>query len=777
MKIRNPFNWNILFGTIPSDFKEAMTYEEQIMWLYGQLKEIKEGSANYNYNLLENKPSIEGVILQGNITKNQLGITENYNNLSNRPLINNVQLSGNKSLTELGIQEKLVAGSGIRISGNVISATGGGGGGSGTSDYTELDNLPQINDVTLIGNKTSEDLSLQHELSISWNGSVEYGKTLNGNVQIGDIILKNSDIIVNTTPAEEYAVFVKEVEKYDNIIIGGDCTIIEVNSEKNVTKIEEAVNYKYNYTANYSGKIYVGFYNCTSHHPYIKQVETGISNYYKNNLQTLETNYLKDNFYKLIKNSESYMNLNFKNDKILLTGTPATQTDYPNGKYVIVELSKIYTDVLIKGFCDHITSMILYLDSSYNVLSRSNENMLFENLSTYTLKPASGTYYVAFNFTNITEYSPELYILEAESYKKAKILDNNIVLTASNMITNLDSGFYKFSDGNGLYYHNATVDNILFLDLDGIFYFDKQDQQFSLSTSEIIYDSEYENDWLIYDHSNITNEIINSRNKIPTSQAVYNELQNRKAYSIDELKATDDDDILDQYKDGSLFIKDFVDDTQYPQVRTSLNSVFFWDTTDISAKWKSLSKASNTFESAGGGSYYYDSEFKTFDIDNNGTNWTLTDRSFEIKRNGVDITSTTNADFIPTVGQVRNYVASNVANYSTSEHIVGTWIDGKPLYEKVVTGTVPTVATDGTAVSATYDITNNIENVFIMTSFVNYSGGGSVWTLPFYNNDMYHLKSQIVKASNQRKIQLSSSGTVYNNSTFVIVVRYTKTTD
>lgn len=35
-----------------------------------------------------------------------------------------------------------------------------GGGGGGTTDYDALDNRPQINGVTLEGNKTSEDLKL-----------------------------------------------------------------------------------------------------------------------------------------------------------------------------------------------------------------------------------------------------------------------------------------------------------------------------------------------------------------------------------------------------------------------------------------------------------------------------------------------------------------------------------------------------------------------------------------------------------------------------------------
>lgn len=42
---------------------------------------------------------------------------------------------------------------------------GGSGGSGGTSDYTQLTNKPQINGVTLSGNKTSADLGLQPALT------------------------------------------------------------------------------------------------------------------------------------------------------------------------------------------------------------------------------------------------------------------------------------------------------------------------------------------------------------------------------------------------------------------------------------------------------------------------------------------------------------------------------------------------------------------------------------------------------------------------------------
>lgn len=56
-------------------------------------------------------------------------------------------------------QDKLVAGANITIENNVISSTGGGSGG--TSDYSDLDNKPSINNVELVGNKSLNDLGIQ----------------------------------------------------------------------------------------------------------------------------------------------------------------------------------------------------------------------------------------------------------------------------------------------------------------------------------------------------------------------------------------------------------------------------------------------------------------------------------------------------------------------------------------------------------------------------------------------------------------------------------------
>ena len=68
----------------------------------------------------------------------------------------------------LSKQDKLTAGENITIDeNNVISATGGGDTGGGTTDYEELDNLPKINGVELVGNKTTNDLGIKMPTKLS----------------------------------------------------------------------------------------------------------------------------------------------------------------------------------------------------------------------------------------------------------------------------------------------------------------------------------------------------------------------------------------------------------------------------------------------------------------------------------------------------------------------------------------------------------------------------------------------------------------------------------
>lgn len=94
------------------------------------------------------------------------GGTTDYTDLTNKPQINGHELSGNKSLTELGIQpsgdyptEAPKDGKNyVRYNGAWVEIPSSE---SGTTDYSDLTNKPQINGHELSGNKSASDLGLQ----------------------------------------------------------------------------------------------------------------------------------------------------------------------------------------------------------------------------------------------------------------------------------------------------------------------------------------------------------------------------------------------------------------------------------------------------------------------------------------------------------------------------------------------------------------------------------------------------------------------------------------
>jgi hypothetical protein len=90
-----------------------------------------------------------------------LAEAKDYENLDNLPAINGHTLSGDKTPDELGLQKKLTAGNNVEIDATGrISA-------KDTSNYNELTDKPQINGVTLSGNKAPSDLSLIRFQSVS----------------------------------------------------------------------------------------------------------------------------------------------------------------------------------------------------------------------------------------------------------------------------------------------------------------------------------------------------------------------------------------------------------------------------------------------------------------------------------------------------------------------------------------------------------------------------------------------------------------------------------
>lgn len=177
------------------------------------------GSGTSNYTQLTNKPQINSVELSGNKTSTELGLagaseveelgTElnqlagdvtsltttvgqkvNYTDLTNYYTKKEADAAFatlddlNTKIDTAELDTYIQAGTNISISKSdnilTISATGGGGEG-GTTDYTQLTNKPQINNVELSGNKTLDDLGIQAKGDYALSSDIPEDITTQGN--------------------------------------------------------------------------------------------------------------------------------------------------------------------------------------------------------------------------------------------------------------------------------------------------------------------------------------------------------------------------------------------------------------------------------------------------------------------------------------------------------------------------------------------------------------------------------------------------------------------
>lgn len=115
---------------------------------------------------------------------------------------------------------------------------------------------------------------------------------------------------------------------------------------------------------------------------------------------------------------------------------------------------------------------------------------------------------------------------------------------------------------------------------------------------------------------------------------------------------------------------------------------------------------------------------------------------------------------------------AKLENYSTTETVVGKWIDGKPIYRKVLS----TVGLSGATIkSINYNIINT-DKIWIAGGFA-YSIQRVV-TLPMvgYNGDISQ-KIDVWVEKNENVVKLYSNGGWGNDWTFYVILEYTKTTD
>ena len=111
--------------------------------------------------------------------------------------------------------------------------------------------------------------------------------------------------------------------------------------------------------------------------------------------------------------------------------------------------------------------------------------------------------------------------------------------------------------------------------------------------------------------------------------------------------------------------------------------------------------------------------------------------------------------------------------YSTAEQKVGTWIDGKPIYRKVITHTI----SDTTATSATIATNiSNMETLINATGTGSYTAGGTnkiTIPLAFYNSGGWN-SFHIIQNGTNIAYQKDAN---YPVTDLIFILEYTKTTD
>lgn len=110
----------------------------------------------------------------------------------------------------------------------------------------------------------------------------------------------------------------------------------------------------------------------------------------------------------------------------------------------------------------------------------------------------------------------------------------------------------------------------------------------------------------------------------------------------------------------------------------------------------------------------------------------------------------------------------NKFNFSTTEKVVGTWINGKPLYQKTLTGTISSVSSGN---NINHEI-SNLETVVKVEGMAVYATSLFV-PINFYNTESLRTYAFVSTTA----IALWVKDNNFLNKPFYITIQYTKTTD
>ena len=123
-------------------------------------------------------------------------------------------------------------------------------------------------------------------------------------------------------------------------------------------------------------------------------------------------------------------------------------------------------------------------------------------------------------------------------------------------------------------------------------------------------------------------------------------------------------------------------------------------------------------------------------------------------------------------------------HYSESETCIGTWVDGKPLYQKVFFITPSTWNASSAESNTRVAIGASVKNIISINSFYIGVNDSFVLLLPLFNNGNSSMRMQVRAETNTfpnypNTVDLVFYGDFsgWNISKVMAVVQYTKTTD
>ena len=149
------------------------------------------------------------------------------------------------------------------------------------------------------------------------------------------------------------------------------------------------------------------------------------------------------------------------------------------------------------------------------------------------------------------------------------------------------------------------------------------------------------------------------------------------------------------------------------------------------------------------------------------------------------ITCYITVQYTKTTDAANSFKYGDPNEYSTTEKIVGSWIDGKPLYQKTITYTMPTISTDGTRTVGTYTSTGTTIKTVVDIQAIAYNSSGAYYELLNRADKLEEATNPNRKysrlfvmtnsaSSNKNTVCIAANDSAFSGATAYITIKYTK---